>query len=97
MRHAPLALTLALAAGLAATPTASPGNSAAQCALTAFRVRSDFEADLNVDAGWAGATGANVPVATDQPFRIRLEVEADDPEGTPRRFWLQYRHNGGEW
>lgn len=103
MRHAPLALALALAAGLAATgdlaatPTASPGNSAAQCALTAFRVRSDFEADLNVDADWAGATGANVPVATDQPFRIRLEVEADDPEGTPRRFWLQYRHNGGEW
>ena len=101
MRQVPLVLALlaalAPAKDLAAAPAGAPGNEASSCAVTAFRVRSDFEADLNVDADWAGAINEVVPIATDQPFRIRLEAQADDAAEAPRRFWLQYRHNGGEW
>ena len=37
-----------------------------------FRVRSDFEAELNSDQGWAGALNENVTVYTDEPFRVRF-------------------------
>lgn len=101
MMRIPLTLAvlaaLAPTQGAAVTPVALPGNDASRCTLTAFRVRSDFEAGLNADTAWAGAANESVTISADLPFRIRLEVEADDAPGTPRRFWLQYRHNGGEW
>ncbi|MGY0799031.1 hypothetical protein ACW7G0_08265 [Lysobacter sp. A286] len=75
----------------------SDGSRAASCTLTAFRVRSDFEAGLNVDTDWVAATNEPITVNADQPFRVRIEVEAADMADTLRRFWLQYRHNGGEW
>jgi len=47
-----------------------------------FRVRSDFEAELNSDQGWAGALNENVTVYTDEPFRVRFEVaQAAGPVG----------------
>ncbi len=64
---------------------------------TAFRVRSDFTAGLNADRGWAGALNEHVTVHTDQPFRIRFELENSVAAGEERRFRLQYRHNGGAW
>lgn len=62
-----------------------------------FRVRSDFAAGLNADAGWAGALNENVTVQTDQPFRIRFELEGSPEETGDRRYRLQYRRNGGPW
>ena len=64
---------------------------------TAFRVRSDFTAGLNADQGWAGALNENVTVNTDEPFRIRFELESSAAANDERRFRLQYRRNGGEW
>ncbi len=64
---------------------------------TAFRVRSDFTAELNADAGWAGALNENVTVDAERPFRIRFELESPAEATHERRFRLQYRHNGGAW
>ena len=58
-----------------------------------FRVRSDFGAELNSDAGWAGALNENVTVYADHAFRIRFEVDGTSAQG----FRLQYRRNQGEW
>ncbi len=81
---------------LAVTLLALPRESVAD-ALTAFRVRSGFEAPLNADDGWAGATNENVTVTADQPFRLRFEVEGAGESPTARGFRLQYRRNGGDW
>lgn len=59
-----------------------------------FRVRSGFDAGLNSDEGWAGASNENTPVYADQPFRLRFEVERTT--GSPQ-FRLQYRRNGEAW
>lgn len=64
---------------------------------TAFRVRSDFTAGLNAEEGWAGAINENVTVYTDQPFRIRFELEGSAEASGERQFRLQYRRNGGDW
>ena len=61
---------------------------------TASRVRADFAADLNADAGWAEPVDGVVHVNADRPFRIRFEVEADRAGGSLR---LEARRNGGEW
>ena len=65
-------------------------------AQTSLRIRSDFEADLNADEGWAATPNESVTIQADQPFRLRFEVE---PSNTleDRSFRLQYRRNGGEW
>lgn len=88
----------------------SPAGDASAAATAAdgaptFRVRSDFDAPLNADAGWAGAPGEAVTVHADQPFRVRFEaeaaskaaVEAGEGAATPLRLALQYRRNEGEW
>jgi hypothetical protein len=64
---------------------------------TAFRVRSDFSAELNADEGWVGDLNENVNVNTEEPFRIRFEVESTADTSQERRFHLQYRRNGEEW
>jgi hypothetical protein len=64
---------------------------------TAFRVRSEMSAGLNADQGWAGALNENVTVSTDEPFRIRFEVESSAGATDQRRYRLQYRRNGGAW
>jgi len=64
---------------------------------TAFRVRSDINADLNSDQGWAGILNENVTIFTDDPFRIRFEIVASDKLNDEQRFILQYRRNGDEW
>ncbi len=64
---------------------------------TGFRVRSDFAAGLNSDAGWAGALNENVVIHADRPFRIRFEVEQANESSSPQQFRVQYRRNAGEW
>ena len=63
----------------------------------AFRVRSDFTAELNADAGWAGGLNESAAVRADRPFRIRFEMEASAGASSVAGFRLQGRRNGGEW
>lgn len=90
------ALCLLAAALLAACdepPTETAGASAAG-SPAAFRVRSDMDAPLDADGGWAGAASAAVAVTADAPFRLRTEVE---PQQGPQRYGLQVRRNSGDW
>lgn len=64
---------------------------------TAFRVRSDFHADLNADQGWAAGVNESAEVAADQPFRLRFEVESAGAQASAQRFGLQVRRNQGAW
>ena len=59
-----------------------------------FRVRADFAAPLNADAGWAGAPGETVAVTADQPFRLRLEAPLGPQAAT---LALEARRNEGDW
>lgn len=61
-----------------------------------FRIRSDFTAPLNADAGWAGDANEAVTVFADQPFRLRMEVVEGDLKEYGS-YVLQARRNGGEW
>lgn len=60
-----------------------------------FRVRSDVQAALNADSGWAGAQNELVLQPADEPFRLRLEAEP--PGSDPVTFQLQVRRNGKSW
>ncbi len=62
---------------------------------TAFRFRQDFAAPLNADSGWAAAANEPVTVFTDEPFRLRFEVESATADGA--QFQLQYRRNDEDW
>jgi hypothetical protein len=66
---------------------------------TTFRVRGSIDVPLNEDIGWAAPAGEATVVTANQPFRIRMEVEA--PAGTedslPTSFTLQARRNEGTW
>jgi hypothetical protein len=62
-----------------------------------FRVRSEFSAALNADAGWAGGLNEPAAVQADRPFRIRFEMEASAGTSSVAGFRLQGRRNGGEW
>ncbi|WP_376693026.1 hypothetical protein [Wenzhouxiangella sp. EGI_FJ10409] len=64
---------------------------------TAFRVREDFEAELNSGAGWAGDVNVAASVVADRPFRLRFEVESTDEASASRQYRLEVRRNGGEW
>jgi len=64
---------------------------------TAFRVRSDFAAELNDNSGWAAELNKNVTVDVDEPFRLRFEVESTKENNVEQQFQLQSRRNGGEW
>lgn len=64
---------------------------------TAYRVRTDFTAPLNGDAGWAADINTPATVVADQPFRLRLELESPSDLLTERRLGLQFRRNEGDW
>jgi len=63
---------------------------------TAFRIRADFDAGLNVDRGWAAGVNQPAAVTADQPFRLRFEV-ASGAESAARSYRLEMRRNDGEW
>lgn len=65
--------------------------------LTAFRIRADFDAELNTDSGWAATTDAPAVVAADRPFRLRFEVENTAQKASQNRFQMQYRRNHAPW
>lgn len=93
---------LGLGVALAVTacgPSESPAPDAAAAAerQTAYRVRSDLDAGLNVDTAWASGLNERATVRTEHPFRLRFELERSTDASAERRFRLQYRRNGGEW
>jgi len=49
---------------------------------------------LNADKGWAGASGEEVTVKADEPFRLRMEILQGTDNG---KILLEVRRNGGEW
>lgn len=89
------ALLTACGPGTDAPADASPWQ------LSAFRVRADFDADLNTDAGWAGEENEVAVVDADEPFRLRVEVAPADagppPTEEPTQFTLEVSRNGGAW
>ena len=64
--------------------------------VTAFRVRSDFNADLDENHGWGAPINEAPSQTVDTPFRIRFEVESDKTTNR-RQYSLQYRRNNGPW
>ncbi|NDY95654.1 hypothetical protein [Wenzhouxiangella limi] len=64
---------------------------------TAFRIRGDADAGLNVDEGWAAPVNQAATVLADRPFRLRFEVEAGEHDTAPRQYRLEFRRNNGEW
>ena len=65
---------------------------------SAFRLRQDFSAALNADSGWAAGLNDAATVFTDEPFRLRIEVQAGgNAPPQPRRYQLEYQRNGGDW
>ncbi|MEE4640007.1 MAG: hypothetical protein V2J42_14835 [Wenzhouxiangella sp.] len=86
--------------GQAPSPGAAelgPGTGVSIDRQTAFRVRADVDAGLNVDEGWLAQVNQGGTVVADRPFRLRFEVEAAEPDVTPRQYRLEFRRNGGEW
>lgn len=63
---------------------------------TAYRVRTDFNAMLNADSGWAAEVNRPARVQADQPFRLRMELERGDSVES-NRYGLQVRRNDGSW
>jgi hypothetical protein len=92
MRHSPIAalFSVLMLLGCGASSQGTTGQ-------PAFRVRTDFKAELNSNQGWAGSVNQNVDIAADRPFRIRLEVEQTAGATAATPFRLQYRRNGGDW
>lgn len=64
--------------------------------ITSFRVRSDFDIDLDEDLGWADSINKAPAQKVDSPFRIRFEVESDTTFYR-RQYNLQYSLNRGTW
>jgi hypothetical protein len=64
--------------------------------VSAFRVRSNFDVDLDEDQGWAAAVNKAPSQTVDSPFRIRFEVESDTSYYR-RQYSLQYRWNNKPW
>jgi len=92
-------LALACIAAAGCGPADRPSGNAATVAetLTAFRLRADFEAPLNANAGWAGGLNEEAVVSAERPFRLRLEIERASGAGGALGYGLQYRRNSGEW
>ncbi len=64
--------------------------------VTAFKVRSDFNAELDKNTGWSAEINQTKPQTVDTPFRIRFEVESDTTVHR-RQYSLQYRWNNSSW
>ena len=65
--------------------------------VTAFRIRSDFNVEIDEDLGWAAVVNEAPPQTVDSPFRIRFEVEIKKNISDYRQYSLQYRWNGRPW
>jgi len=87
-------LAVALLAACSDPPPQNAGATADAAAAAVFRVRSDMDARLDADGGWAAGTGVAAVVTADAPFRLRMELEKR--QGT-QRYGLQYRRNGSDW
>lgn len=70
---------------------------AADLEWLAFRVRSDFNAPLNADSGWAAPQNSAAELTYDRPFRLRTQVRADMAPAQGHLLSLQYRRAGGNW
>lgn len=81
---------------LHASDIESPERSEQMDEVTAFRIRSDFQIDLDENEGWAAGINQEASVSVDTPFRIRFEVEAAPHRGR-RQYSLQYRWNDAPW
>jgi hypothetical protein len=91
----PVEIWTAIHAGaLVLSAPAIAQNDEASPAVSAFRVRGDNSAPLNVDTGWLANENEQARVEADRPFRIRMEGPAF---GSKSGLDLQYRRNGGEW
>ncbi len=82
-------------AGDADAPSGSASVSPAH--QTAFRVRSDVDAGLNANQGWAAPLNQSVTLPVEAPFRLRFEVKTPRDAPFVERFRLQYRRNGKTW
>lgn len=72
---------------------------AAFCADAAptWRVRKHLAAPLNADSGWAAEAGEMTKVASDHPFRLRMEWERQgESQSWKQGLILQYRRNGDD-
>lgn len=90
---------LGIALAVSACSPSGPGTGSEQASSdrqTAYRVRTDFNAMLNADSGWAAEANRPARVQADQPFRLRLEIEHGDSDESSR-YGLQVRRNGGSW
>lgn len=101
-RHAILRSAIVLlicGCGQGEAPGGDPSAEVSPLHATTYRVRALIDAPVNEDVGWAAPAGETAVVFANQPFRIRLEVEA--PVGTeealPTSFRLQARRNGEAW
>lgn len=65
--------------------------------VTAFRIRSDFNVEIDEDMGWAAAVNEAPSRTVDSPFRVRFEVEIKKNVGDCRQYSLQYRWNDRPW
>ncbi|MFW5710086.1 MAG: hypothetical protein ACOCXW_01305 [Bacteroidota bacterium] len=64
--------------------------------VTAFRFRSDFNAKIDANTGWAAGINKVIKQSVDQPFRVRFEIESDSSIYR-RQYSLQYKWNDGPW
>jgi hypothetical protein len=62
---------------------------------SAFRAAADQP--LNAGDGWLAGPGTAAEQPVDQPFRLRIRIEAGSGHPVPRTFALQYRLNDGVW
>lgn len=65
--------------------------------LTHYRIRSDFNVPLNADEGWAAGINQPGTIATDAPFRLRVQVTSKDGRDALRYYLLEFSHNDGSW
>jgi hypothetical protein len=65
--------------------------------VTAFRFRNDFNAELNEDTGWAAAENQSPALLFDEPFRLRIQVRANEAHAWGHIVGLQYRWSGAPW
>ena len=101
-RQAIIAFTIGLlgyGCGQGEAPRETPTERLSPLQSTTYRVREWIDAPVNEDIGWAALAGEAAVVFADQPFRIRLEVEAPakTEEALPTSFTLQARRNGEKW
>ena len=77
--------------------TEIPATETSDLEWLAFRVRSDFNAPLNSDTGWAAPENASAEIRYDQPFRLRVQVRARMAPDEGHILSLQYRLSDSAW